>query len=334
MTDTPLFSIIVPVYKVEKYLNQCIDSLLKQDFNNYEIILVDDGSPDTCPRICDGYAERNKNIRVLHKENGGLSDARNKGVEVANGEYLTFVDSDDFWKGTDILTNVAKIVDRYNPDIVVSDFIKYYSDNNKYLYPKQTCDLTYNGKSKIEILRYLYFCHADMKISAWQKFAKRELLTRNPFVKGLLSEDIDWTLAIYTEAQSICVYNKPYYCYRQMREGSITYTASTRSFKSILSIINNWKDKISKLYIPKEEKSIYLGYLAYQISILLLIINNLPIEERLTAFDGIKKNTYLFSYPRNYKTKKVKTLIDLCGLHCASKILFLFHNLRSSFLKR
>ena len=94
--ENQLISIIVPIYNVEKYLKQCIESIISQTYRNIEIILVDDGSPDNCGKICDEYSQKDKRIIVLHKENGGLSDARNKGIDIAKGDYLTFVDSDDF----------------------------------------------------------------------------------------------------------------------------------------------------------------------------------------------------------------------------------------------
>lgn len=317
----PLFSIIVPVYKVEKYVKQCIDSLLAQEFNDYEIILVDDGSPDKCPQICDDYAENYENVRVIHKENGGLSDARNKGVEESRGKYVTFVDSDDFWKENFVLSDIAGIIERYNPDIIVSDFIKYYDDSDKYIFPTHNCELAYNGKPKIEILKYLYFCHADMKMSACQKFAKRELLTCNPFTKGLLSEDIDWSLGLYPMAKSICLYDNPYYCYRQQREGSITNTASQRSFDSLLYIITKWNKVIPTLDIPLEEKDIYFGYLAYQLSIAISLLNRLEKQKRKEAITAIKNNRVVFDYGLNSKTKKVKVLLAVFGVRLTAYIL-------------
>ena len=94
--ETPLISIIVPVYKVEPYLHKCVDSILSQTYTHLEIFLVDDGSPDNCGKICDDFARKDKRIKVIHKKNGGLSDARNVAIDVAKGEYITFVDSDDF----------------------------------------------------------------------------------------------------------------------------------------------------------------------------------------------------------------------------------------------
>ena len=94
----PLFSIIVPVYKAEKYINECVDSVLAQTFEDFELILADDGSPDRCPEICDEYAKKDSRIKVIHKENGGASSARNSGIEAACGEYVIFLDSDDYWE--------------------------------------------------------------------------------------------------------------------------------------------------------------------------------------------------------------------------------------------
>lgn len=321
MSFPTMFSIVVPVYKVEKYLSQCVDSLLSQDVDDYEIILVDDGSPDNCPAICDDYASKNERVKVIHKPNGGLSDARNEGVKASKGKYVTFVDSDDFWKDYDVLSGVAKIISEYHPDIVVSDFIKYYTDSDKYIYPSITCDTNYNGKDKIEILKYLYFCHADMKMSACQKFTERKLLTRHPFTVGLLSEDIDWSLSLYLDANNICVYDKPYYCYRQMREGSITNTASQRSVNSLLHIIDKWEAKICSSNINNREKSIYLGYLAYQLSILMPLSLVLEQSFQHRVQNEIKKHLTLFRYAKNPKTQKVYRLVRLFGVRNTSWLL-------------
>lgn len=102
-----IFSIIVPIYNVEKYLRCCVDSVLAENFSDYEMILVDDGSPDGCGKICDEYADKYPHIKVIHKENGGLSDARNAGIRAAKGDYLIFLDSDDYWADTNRLKNAG-----------------------------------------------------------------------------------------------------------------------------------------------------------------------------------------------------------------------------------
>lgn len=328
--NNPLISIIIPVYKVEKYIRQCVNSVLSQEFDDYEIILVDDGSPDNCPQICDGYAKAHANVKVIHKPNGGLSDARNAGMEVASGDYVTFVDSDDFWKGTIVLSEIEHIIQKYSyPDIIVSDFIKYYEKNDKYVYPSITCDEAYNGRSKYDLLHYLYFCHADMKMSAWQKFTKRELLPCVRFEKGLLSEDIDWSMQVYINARTICVCPIPFYCYRQQREGSITNMASLRSFNSLIYILDKWEHLVhSSRNVPEQEKEIYRGYLAYQLSMAMGMYGKLDGIHKDNAMKAIKSHLHLFSGTLNFKTRKVHRLIRLLGVRNACMVLRVFIRVR------
>ena len=118
MSDKPLISVIVPVYNVERYLPRCIESILKQTYTNFELILVDDGTPDRSGIICDRYAEKDSRIRVIHKENGGVSTARNAGIDAAKGEWITFVDSDD-WVSVKYLELLAECLDQNDYDLIV-----------------------------------------------------------------------------------------------------------------------------------------------------------------------------------------------------------------------
>ena len=114
----PLFSVIVPIYKVEAYLERCINSILSQTFKNFELILVDDGSPDTCAKLCDRLSKSDRRISVIHKKNGGLSSARNAGIAKASGDYLIFVDSDDEIKNTDAFENIANRINKFQEDVI------------------------------------------------------------------------------------------------------------------------------------------------------------------------------------------------------------------------
>lgn len=125
------FSIIVPIYKVERYLKTCIDSILTQTFSDFEVILVDDGSPDLCGKICNDYAENDLRIKVLHKANGGLSSARNAGLDIAIGEYIIFIDSDDFWDDNTALENINKNLTETKADLLIFPAKRYYEDKNK-----------------------------------------------------------------------------------------------------------------------------------------------------------------------------------------------------------
>ena len=334
MAANPFFSIVVPVYKVEKYLPQCVDSLLAQDFDSYEIILVDDGSPDNCPWICDGYSRKSDRIRVIHKQNGGLSDARNAGISVSRGDYVTFVDSDDFWLGTDVLSKLYRAVtDNERPDVIASDFIKYFEDDDRYVYPSSTGKFLRKLDSKTDILRYLYYELGDMRMSAWQKVVKREFLDRFRFEKGLLSEDIDWSLALYPHVKTICLLSSPYYCYRQQRAGSITNSASVRAFDSLIHIVEKWDRNLSEMKLPAVESEIYRGYLANQLSIAMTRYPRLDRQDRKRALLKIKDNIHLFSGSLNFKTRKVRKLAGIAGIRNTCRILALFVRSRQ-FLKK
>lgn len=125
----PQISVIVPVYNVEQYLSRCLDSIINQTYRNFEVILVDDGSPDKCPEICDYYALQDNRIKVIHKENGGLADARNEGIRASSGEFITFIDSDDFvsFRYLEVLLDG---ITRHNADIIIAKFQRFESKNN------------------------------------------------------------------------------------------------------------------------------------------------------------------------------------------------------------
>jgi glycosyltransferase involved in cell wall biosynthesis len=125
-----LISVIVPIYKTEKYIRRCVDSILMQTYKNLEIILVDDGSPDKCPEICDEYAKKDNRVKVIHKQNGGLASARTAGLDMATGCYIGTVDSDDWIENQTYETAMA-IMQKHNPDLIKWCYYKVLSDNKK-----------------------------------------------------------------------------------------------------------------------------------------------------------------------------------------------------------
>ncbi|WP_088070505.1 glycosyltransferase family 2 protein [Gottfriedia luciferensis] len=180
-------SIIVPVYKVEQYLKKCIDSILGQTFKDFELILVDDGSPDLCGKICDEYAELDNRVKVIHKENGGLSSARNAGIKIAKGKYIAFVDSDDFihLKMYEILHNYAE---KHSSDIVICDYLEVDEDE---VIDTTSLNEQFNEENytNIEALYELYTNMGVQFVVVWNKLFKRHLFDNLNFEENKIHED-------------------------------------------------------------------------------------------------------------------------------------------------
>lgn len=228
-----LFSVILPVYNVEKYLNECVDSILKQTFNDYELILVDDGSTDNSSKICDELAEKYACIKVLHKKNGGLSDARNAGTRIANGKYIVYVDSDDFILSELFLEKLAEKTS-LNPDLIFYKFVKYHEKTAKL----DECAFSYASAEKEDYYasKIKRLVEADAFYGmAWIKAIKRSVILDNniEFEVGLLGEDMEWNYHIITHSCSMELIDEAFVAYRQ-REGSIT---STHKLKNLTDFI-------------------------------------------------------------------------------------------------
>lgn len=225
-------SIIVPIYGVEQYLRKCVDSLLNQDMDNYEIILVDDGSPDACPQICDDYAAAHKNIRAVYRENGGLSAARNSGIEVAQGEYVMFVDSDDYIE-PNVLKGLMEQVERDNLD-VLRYRLQYVNPQYEVYNPYKSDPFKGNDYSE-EPTDGVSFLNSRMSTAcyAWAFIIKRDLLDGCLFTPGIYFEDTDWTPRMLCKAKRVASTNTVVYNYLQ-REGSITNAVNRNKQKKVL----------------------------------------------------------------------------------------------------
>lgn len=208
-----LFSIIIPIYKVQDYLAKCVDSVCNQTYRDIEIILVDDGSPDDCPLICDEYAKKDSRVKVIHKKNGGLSDARNSGLDSATGEYIIFVDSDDY-----IEIDACEKFSRFagsGYDILIGDAIVEGG----------ICDLSHI-ESDQAVSGALYYKAALLKqkapVVAWINAYRREFLTENnlKFKYGILHEDVEFTPRAFLAARSV-VCTKNFFYHYMIRDDSI-----------------------------------------------------------------------------------------------------------------
>ena len=198
-------SIIVPVYKVEKQLEQCIRSILNQSFTNFELILVDDGSPDKCGEICDEYEKKDKRIKVIHKKNGGLSDARNAGLDIAKGKYIGFVDSDDIIH-PEMYERMYNFINKYNVDIVQCKFKKFKSieDINKLSNINNTNIEYYTSKEAIMDM----IDNNKINVNTWNKLYKRELFENERFPKGKIHEDEFLTYKLIYKSNKVAYINE------------------------------------------------------------------------------------------------------------------------------
>ncbi len=209
-----MISIIVPVYKVEPYLDQCIQSIVDQTYSNLEIILVDDGSPDQCPQMCDAWAERDQRIKVIHKENGGLSDARNAGLAMAAGDYIGFVDSDDFIAPAMYEVLLQQMMDT-DSDISAGGVTLFRDDGDHRMLTQPGMIVLENADAMEALLK-----ETHLKQPVWYKLYKRAVVEGILFEKGKYHEDVFWSYQPIAKARRVCVSDTPLYYYRQ-REDSI-----------------------------------------------------------------------------------------------------------------
>lgn len=329
--DFPLISVIIPIYNVEKYLKQCVDSVLQQTYTNIEVILVDDGSPDNCPQICDEYAKQDSKIRVIHKENGGLSDARNVGIASATGDYLVCLDSDDYWKDESSLASIVEVLQGNNCEVDIIMFGRtVFEEGSDKTFVWPALDLQrINGKNKLEVLTYLTEI-GNLYTSACNKLVKRCLLENVEFERGLLSEDLDWSLNVYLKADRFFAVNNPFYCYRK-RAGSITTSMKEKNFSDLLYIISKWSKKLAALHISEQEKKIYFGFLCYQYCILIGLLSRGESSVRERIRKEMKPYEWLLKYDCNYKTHLVCRLYKALGFNLTCKLLsvYLKHNMNA-----
>lgn len=223
-------SVIVPVYNVEKYLSQCLDSIIHQTYKNLEIILVDDGSTDSSGLICDNYSQKDKRIKIIHKCQGGLSDARNAGLKIATGEYISFIDSDDFIDKNmySILINNTQ---KYNSDIV---WFNYYSKkhfiNSSIIKNNDLYDLS--SSDKIKFAKNLFYQY-KMDAHVWAKLYKRSIFNNIKFPYGKLFEDIFVLLPILSNAKIISTIPDCLYFYRNRSESIVNQYFKQNIIKNI-----------------------------------------------------------------------------------------------------
>lgn len=308
------FSIILPIYNVEKYLEECVDSILKQTFRDYEIILVDDGSTDGSPELCDKLAETDERIRVLHKKNGGLSDARNAGTDNAIGDYIIYIDSDDFIIGNDFLEKISQ-KSNMSPDLIFYKYKKFFDQENRF------DDCSYSYKTAIEKTNYADKITALVKSDAfygmaWIKAIKREVIVNNniAFEVGLLGEDMEWNYHIIFNSKSIEFIDEPFIAYRQ-RSGSITATHKLKNLTDFIYVLEKWSECIKNDTTDEVLKIALFGSLAKYYSNLLVVYCRLKDSKKKKYKIKIKKLDWLLKYGMSRRPQTIAKIYRIFGFN-------------------
>lgn len=253
-----LVSIIVPVYKVEKYLEQCVQSLRKQTYSDIEILLVDDGSPDRCGQMCDAFALKDERIRVIHKENGGLGDARNVGISHANGKYLLFIDSDD-WVHEDLVKITADTAETYHADIVMFDYVSVEKNSSRsdVFSMVLPVDRVLSAKTEPELIM--------SSCSAVNKLYRKEFWIKSgvSFPKGRYYEDLGTIPKLMALAERV-VYKQEILYYYLMRDGSIMHSKDfSRNYKDRTFVLDGVLDFYQEHQLLEQYRS-ELEYLVFE----------------------------------------------------------------------
>lgn len=227
-------SVVIPVFNVEKYLSECLESVLTQTYQNIEPVLVDDGSTDTSGALCDEFAGKDDRIKVIHKTNGGLAEARNTGLKYATGQYVMFLDADDFWNDREAIAKIAARISCTNPDVLSFLYNKYYEETNQMIPFGRADSMPEELLTTQEQLAFLNL-HSLYIASACNKVIRTDLLRANDLVfkAGRVSEDIEWCARLMAAARRFDYVNMAFYCYRQ-RSTSITHSFSAKSCKDLV----------------------------------------------------------------------------------------------------
>ena len=288
-------SVIVPVYKVEQYLDDCLKSLVEQTYKDLEIILVDDGSPDTCGEICDNWAKRDKRINVIHKENGGLSDARNAGLECVHGAYVYFVDSDDKLK-KDVIEIAVSYSQKCDADIVIST--KNGTNNTN------TVKIA-SGNEIFQEMFHNYFWEA------WGKLYKKDLITGIQFKKGRLYEDLAYTPYVVLKANKVVLIDDGAYLYT-IRDDSIMGKSKVSIKKDLIENIEELLEYLK--FYDKKQRRFILNWSIWFLAEKYLSITDLSLNQEF----GRELNNY-------YKKHFSKVMFfNTYGLRTRWKILKVF----------
>lgn len=323
-------SFIIPVYNVEAYLQECVQSILCQIEPTCEIILVDDGSTDESGKICDHLASAHPEVKVIHKENGGLSSARNAGVDLAQGAYIAFVDSDDRIAPKSVKT-ILDWISSHGADLCFMEATKFFPNGHTEALGDAISFESIRGKSKDEVIRYLS-TRPKFPGSACTKIIRKQFLEENNIrfpIDRRLSEDLGYVLNCILAAQKYDALSIPYYEYRQNRDGSITHTTTSKSYEDVMRFVRESTEMLTDNGVPMNQENKHLmAFVAYEYSLLLWHFCRLEPSAKGVALSFLRKYRWVLACGTTKRLWAIRLLCCTLGIHCTSVLLELYMNRR------
>lgn len=303
-----LISVIVPVYKVEKYLNKCIESIVNQSYMNIEIIIVDDGSPDNCPKICDEWAKKDSRIKVIHQKNGGLSSARNTGINIAKGQYLSFIDSDDY-VDKKFIESLYKAIKQENAEMSICEFYEF-NEKGILLENKKRNKLINTLYSGYQILHNMMFNYKLSYIVAWNKLYKKELFENVRYKTGKINEDEFIIHRLFYKCNKVVCIDENLYYYLKRNDSIMGKDFNVKNldqFEALEDRINYFSNiNMNDLLLKAKSRLLYSIALNYWFLIKAKTIDEKTKMIYKTKFNNFYKNykkEILFSKEASFKEK-------------------------------
>lgn len=317
-----ILSVVIPVYNVEKYLRQCVDSVLNQHLQDYEIILVDDGSKDNSGRICDDYKKTHDNVDVIHKENGGLSSARNTGIKAASGRYIVFLDSDDWWNpDIDFRLILNRVSNNENVEMFLLSSVDYIEGEG--LYRRNEHERLNNIRT--DTVKHYYsdlLKNGNLEVHACTKIMSKDFLINNNlfFKEGLLGEDNEWMIRVLRCLKRVEIINLPIYVYRRARPNSISNSIKKKNIADLLEIVANSMEYYKK-NVDAENKNNELNFCSYLWFCALGLSNQIKESEYKETISVFKKTSQICTYSNSYKNRLAYRVYRLFGLSICRRLL-------------
>ncbi len=322
-------SIVIPVYNVKQYLPSCVQSVLAQTYQDLQVILVNDGSTDSSGVLCDQLAQQDSRVQVVHKENGGLSDARNAGLCVAAGEYVAFLDSDDVYLLNDGLEQLMALAHAEQPDVLLFQAVDVYPH---YQSVRKAYDEAWIAAHSGMAVFHQLVRTQSFNMSACFQLVRRNLLEQHQiyFEKGLLSEDVDWSLRLWQYVDKVRAINLPLYGY-QHREGSISTTYTIRNLRSYEHIfakfVQLYKERVVEAAAELYWQTV-MGYLAQMYTNCLYNYGQLTIQERKDNYYILRDYASLLNHSISIKSHRVVKLKRWIGLRLTVWVFMQYGNIR------